>query len=206
MAQAPTRPKAGKSKASTNASLATSAMASPFGYTYGSGTRARQYRAHGYGRGYRNGYYGGRSGYGRSQSNSRAIVGRLRSVHASLARVARDYQGHRVRAMHAVSMAIRQLTHRSMVYRGAGFAAGVNNGLAMGKRRAGLGGVGGAGARGVLPMTQAQSDARMGQSLRTLQGVYMQLSNQAYHTPGHARARGHVQRAIHELNTALAIR
>jgi hypothetical protein len=46
----------------------------------------------------------------------------------------------------------------------------------------------------------------MGQALRTLQGIHMQLSSQGYGTTGHARARGHVQRAIHELNTALAIR
>ncbi len=55
-------------------------------------------------------------------------------------------------------------------------------------------------------MTQAQSDARMSQALRTLQGVHMQLTSMAYHTNGHARARGHVQNAIQELNTALAIR
>ena len=68
----------------------------------------------------------------RSQGNNRAIVSRLRSVHASLARVDHDYQGHRVRAMHAISMAIRQLSHRSMVYSGAGFASGMNNGMGMG--------------------------------------------------------------------------
>ena len=55
-------------------------------------------------------------------------------------------------------------------------------------------------------MTQAQSDARMSQALRTLQGISMQLSNQGSGTMGHARASGHVQQAIHELNTALSIR
>jgi hypothetical protein len=104
--------------------------------------------------------------------------------------------------MHAVSMAVRQLTHRSMVYGGVGFRAGANNGLALGARR---GGLGAAGIR-PQPMTQAQSDARMSQSLRNLQGVNMQLANQGYMTTGHARARGHVQRAIRELDTALAIR
>jgi hypothetical protein len=34
----------------------------------------------------------------------------------------------------------------------------------------------------------------------------MQLGNQGYHTPGHARARGHVQQAVRELSTALSIR
>jgi hypothetical protein len=171
-------------------------------YTYGYGTSARHYRAYGYGRGYRNRSYGSRYGYGRSQGQNRAVVARLRSVHANLARIDHDYQGHRVRAMHAVSMAIRQLTHQSMVYRGVGFApgAGGNNNPALALRRGGVGGP-------RRPhMTQAQSDARMSQALRTLQGINMQLTNHGYHTGGHARARGHVQSAMRELNTALAIR
>jgi hypothetical protein len=175
---------------------------SPYGYTYGHGPSARQYRAYGYGHGYRNRYYGRHYGYGRSQGYNRAIVARLRSVHRNLARIDHDYQGHRVRAMHSIAMAIRQLSHRSMVYRGTGFAQGMNNGLAMGMPRRGVG----AGGRRPQRMPQAQSDARMNQALRTLQGVNMQLTSQGSNTYGHARARGHVQHAIRELNTALAIR
>ena len=55
-------------------------------------------------------------------------------------------------------------------------------------------------------MPQAQSDARMSQALRTLQGIGMQLNNQGSGTMGHARALGHVQQAVHELNVALSIR
>lgn len=172
---------------------------SPNTFTYGYGSGARPYRAYGYGNGYRNRGYRGGYGYGRSQGNNRAVIARLRSVHASLARIDHDYQGHRVRAMHAISMAIRQLSHRSMVYSGVGFSGGMNNGLAMGRRQ------GGAGARRGQPMSQAQSDARMSQDLRILQGINMQLSAQG-NTSGHARASGHVQRAIHELNIALSIR
>jgi hypothetical protein len=199
-------------KASANALASLSSSSSPYRYTYGSGTGARPYRAYGYGRGYRNRYYGAGYGYGRSQGLNRGIVSRLRSVHASLARVDHDYQGHRARAMHSVSMAIRQLSNRSMIYTGAGFAAGMNNraamgqgmgvGQGMGMRRSGLGG----GGRGGQRMTQAQSDARMSQALRSLQGIGMQLSNQGYNTIGHGRAMGHIQQAIHELNTALSIR
>ena len=123
-------------------------------------------------------------GYGRSQGNNRAIVARLRSVQASLARIDHDYQGHRVRAMHAISMAIRQLSHRSMIYSGMGFASGMNNGLGMGcmGRRLDAAGLGGgevrSGRRPGVPCTdvQAQSDARMSQALRTLQGIGMQLA------------------------------
>ncbi len=184
----------------------------PNTYSYGSGARTRALRAYGYGRGYRNSYYGRRYGYGRSQGNNRAIISRLRSVHSSLARIDHDYQGHRSRAMHAISMAIRQLSNRSMSYGNTGFASGMNNVQAMGMRQGGLGGgmrqggLGGGGGRGGQPMTQAQSDSRMSQDLRALQGINMQLNNQGYNTTGHARARGHIQHAIHELNVALSIR
>jgi hypothetical protein len=181
----------------------------PNSYTYGYGTGARPYRAYGYGLGSRNRYYGGRYGYGRSQGYNRAIVARLRAVRASLARIDHDYQGHRVRAMHSISMAIRQLSHRSMVYSGVGFAPGMSGGTAIGMRRGGGLGAGtglGVAGRGRQPMSQAQSDARMGRDLRVLQGINMQLSNQGSYTSGHARARGHVQHAIYELGVALKIR
>lgn len=175
---------------------------SPYGYTYGSGAGARQYRAYGYGRGYRNRYYGAGYGYGRSQGMNRAIVARLRSVYSGLARLDHDYQGHRVRAMHAISLAIRQLSNRSMSYMGAGFAPGLNNRGAMGMRRSVLAGAG----RGGQRLTQAQSDARMGQALRALQGIQMQLTNLGSNTMGQGRARGFVGHAIQELNIALSIR
>jgi hypothetical protein len=73
--------------------------------------------------------------------------------------------------------------------------------------RGGIGGGGGIGGRGGAGrMSQAQSDARMSHSLRTLQGVNMQLSNQGSYTNGHGRARGHVTQAVRELNVALSIR
>jgi hypothetical protein len=173
----------------------------PSTFTYGTGNNAVGYRAYGYGRGYRNSYYGRRYGYGRSQGNNRAIIARLRAVNMGLASVNQGYQGHRVRAMHQVTMAIRQLSHRSMIYRGSGFAPGMNNGLAMGMR-----GVGG-GRRGMgMNMNQGQSDAVMSQALRSLQGIGMQLSSQGINNMGHGRASGHVQMAMRELNTALSIR
>jgi hypothetical protein len=184
----------------------TPTAASPYTYTYTNGTGSRSYRAYGYGRGYRSRSYGSGYGYGRSQRYNRAIVARLRSVHRNLARIDHDYQGHRVRAMHAVAMAIRQLSHRSMVYQGVGFAQGMNNGLAVGMGRGGNGlGRNMAAGRRVQRMPQAQSDARMSQALRTLQGIHMQLS-QVSNTAGHVRAQTHVQHAIGELNIALSIR
>ena len=116
--------------------------------------------------------------------------------------------------MHQVSMAIRQLSHRSMIYSGVGFASGRNNGMGRGMgmgQQGGFGGRGGVGGGiggrgGAGRMSQAQSDARMGHSLRILQGVNMQLGNPGAFSSGHGRARGHVMQAVHELNVALSIR
>jgi hypothetical protein len=185
-----------------------SGSVSPFAYTYGTGPGARRYRPYGYGSGYRNRSYriGYGYGYGRSQGLDRAIVARLRSVHAALARIDHDYAGHRVRAMQAISMAIRQLSHQSMSVLGVGFAPGMNRiagaGLGMGMRRGILAGAG----RGGRRMPQAQSDAIMGHALRSLQGIDMQLANQGSYSMGHARARGYVEHAIQQLNVALSIR
>jgi hypothetical protein len=178
-------------------------------YTYGTGNGAHNYRAYGYGSGYRNRRYGQGYGYGRSQGNNRAIIGRLRSVYSSLARIDHDYRGHRARAMQSISMAIRQLSHRSMGNGGSGFSAGMNNGRAMGMRQgrgAMNGGAMNGGGRRRQPMSQAQSDARMSQDLRILQGINMQLGSQGNFSAGHGQASGHIQHAIHELNVALSIR
>ena len=179
-------------------------------YTYGTGNGAHNYRAYGYGSGYRNRRYGQGYGYGRSQGNNRAIIGRLRSVHSSLARIDHDYRGHRARAMQSISLAIRQLSHRSMGYGSSGFSAGMNNGRAMGMRQGrgamNAGAMNGGGGRRRQPMSQAQSDARMSQDLRILQGINMQLGSQGNFSAGHGQASGHIQHAIHELNVALSIR
>jgi hypothetical protein len=106
--------------------------------------------------------------------------------------------------MQSISMAIRQLSHRSMASSSMGVSRGMNNGMGLG--------VGGRGMRqsvlaggGRQPMSQAQSDTRMSQSLRALQGIGMQLNNQGSYTMGHARALGHVQQAAQHLNVALSI-
>ena len=72
-----------------------------------------------------------------------------------------------------------------MGYGGMGFSSGMNNGRAMGMRQGGGGG--NAGARRRQPMSQAQSDARMSQDLRILQGINMQLGSQGNYTRGTGR-------------------
>jgi hypothetical protein len=135
--------------------------------------------------------------YASNSGNNRAIIQRLRSTHASLSRINREYQGHRVKAMHAIGQAIRQLEHRSGGTGGAGFAAPVH--AFQNRNRAGAG--------GAQAMSQAQSDARMQQARRTLQSVHQHLTNNVT-TVSYARVRssGSVRRAIQELNLAMRVR
>jgi hypothetical protein len=135
------------------------------------------------------------------------VIGRLRSAHANLARINHDYAGHRVRAMHNISMAIRQLSHRSMMYQGVGYSPRVNN-LAM---QTGSGRRVGAGIGG-MRMPQAMSDARMRHSLYLIQGAGQMLAqggganvNTGYNS-GRARAMGYVQMAAQHIHTGLTIR
>lgn len=206
--KAPAKPIKPRSNSQAAGHLARSALprVAPHIYTYGAGVRARSYLARGYGRGYRNRYYRARRGYGVSQSTNRAVVARLRSVYVNLARLDHDYQGHRARAMNAIALAIRQLSHRSMIYQGAGFMPGANPALGPGLAMRPNAGGNAANLPRPQPLTQAQSDARMSQALRTTQGIYLQMTYQGGYTPAKARARGHVQRAIREMNAALAIR
>ena len=184
-------------------------------YSYGTGSKARHYTANGYGHGYRNSSRG--RGYGRSQGNSRALVSRLRSVHSGLAQLDHDYQGHRMNAMRSLSTAIRHLSHnasRSAMNRGSNRGGnGNNNGQARLVNGTGTGANGRAGQGNragrngqANRMTQAQSDGRMTQALRTTQGIHMQMANPSSRSSGTSTARTHVARAMHELQTALAVR
>jgi hypothetical protein len=140
------------------------------------------YRGYSYGRRYNTNRYNG------------AIISRLRSAHATLARSDHDYRGHRVRAMHAIRSAIRQLGHSSrgrFGYASRGFTNrnGVANRARMGKGR----------------LSQAQSDALMRRALGTLQLVHSHMTSQGG-TSRHARAAGYVQRAGQEITVGLSIR
>ncbi len=189
------------------------------GTTNGTSTRpASTYAPYGYRGGYRrnrgNSYgsrYSGRRSYGygnrnyQSQQFNRMLSQQLRSAHRSLARLDRDYQGHRSRAMRNISMAVRQLSGGSNYYRGN--AGMMNNGMANnGMANNGMRNRGGMNRNmGGMRMSQAQSDARMGRALRMLQNVNMELTNRGYSTR-HARSRAYVQRGMQELNTGLMIR
>jgi hypothetical protein len=137
--------------------------------------------------------------YATSSAANRSIIQRLRSAHSTLARVSHDYRGHRVKAMGAITQAIRHLEHRSSASRRMAFAMpalAARNGV-------------GAGAGGVkaAPMSKAQADSRVRRSLSTLQSVDQHLAGLAsLGSVTHTRARGSVQRAMRELNLGLSVR
>lgn len=145
-------------------------------YSHRSGIR--RYRGYGYSR-----------RYATSNQNVRAIVQRLRSTYSSLARLDRGYGGHRVRAMSSISRAVRQLSHRSISRSRSPI------GLANRNR------VNGA----IRPVSQTQSDARMRQAMRNLQGVHGVLTSSAT-MPSQLYARASVQTAMRHLALGLQIR
>lgn len=140
----------------------------------------RRYRGYGYSR-----------RYATSNQNLRSIVQRLRSTHSSLARLDRDYGGHRLRAMSSISRAVRQLSHRSI-----GRSRNQNGRAIAGRNRANV---------AIRPVSQVQSDSRMRQALQTLQGVHGVLTSSAT-MPSHFYASGSIRRAMRELTLALHVR
>jgi hypothetical protein len=171
--------------------------------------RARRYGGYNYRPRY---YASGRRYTGSTTSRAdRMVISRLRSAHANLARLDHDYQGHRVQAMHHISMAIRQLSHRSMMSQGTGFSARMT-----GMQRNGNGNVNGNRNGNGMRLTQAQSDSRMRHSLLMVTGAGQMLSQQANATnasyvtsganTGRYRAYGYIHMAANSLNTALRVR
>jgi hypothetical protein len=190
---------AGAARPGTGTTAATGTTGTPSGHG-----RARRYWGYAVGRRY--GAYN--SALALNHRYNQMVIARLRTAHANLARINHDYAGNRVRAMHNIGMAIRQLSHRSMMYQGVGYAPRVNN-LAMqtgAGRRIGTG-------TGGMRMPQAMSDARMRHSLYLVQGAGQMLAqsgggmnyNNGYNA-GRARALGYVQMAAHHIHMGLMIR
>jgi hypothetical protein len=109
-----------------------------------------------------------------------ASVSLLRTVHVKLQEADRDYQGHRVRALHHVSEALHHL--------GSSAPAGLGSGSSLGN----------------LP--QAQSDEILRDSLQKLRNAEGQLGMQSSGAPHRSRARSALGQAVRELEFALRIR
>jgi len=135
--------------------------------------------------------------YASGSANASLVVRRLRATHATLARVNRDYQGHRVRAMVSIAQAIRQLEHRSGGSRGMALAMPI-----VARRNKGAG-------NGRPAMSQAQADSLVKRSLQSLKSIDRQMTiatNGLMAGSTQGRARGSIRRAIRELDVALSVR
>ena len=150
--------------------------------------------------------YGGGVGVGRhpgvgmAQHRNQAtgpIVASLHSVVAELHQADHDYQGHRVKAITHLDQAIRTIQAGSS---GIGTGVGGNN-THLGGRG---GNVGGFGRTNNGPrMPQAQSDMHLRQAHQQLLAIESRMNGGPNH---HQQARFHVERAVQELNLALAAR
>jgi len=141
-----------------------------------------------------------------NQNNSQAIAP-LQSAATSLTQADHDYQGHRAKALHSVSAAIRHLEPPA-VRRNLAGNAGIGN-VANRKQATLAGKNGGAGGSGKgkanNSMPQAVSDSHLRDALQSLNGVRSMLANSS--NSGHrAQALIAVQNAIQEIDQALAIR
>jgi hypothetical protein len=138
--------------------------------------------------------------YAMANQNIRSIVNRLRQTHATLARVSHTYQGHRVQAMHAISRAVQQLTHRGSTTSGMN-AMGMN---AMGMNRNGANGLGGnalMGANGAngLGANGANGLGANAQGLRNRAGAGVGGGAGRTQTMSQAQSDARMQRALRNL-------
>ena len=153
------------------------------------------YRNPGTNRGY------GKSGMNRvnANQNNTAVLTALNSSLTTLANAEHDYNGHRVRAMHEVSAAIRHMQP-------AGSRA-VNPGITPGASARVLAGFGAGGNVPRPRMPQATSDAHLRDALRSLSTIQTRMNTQGQAgNRNHVQARSSVQRATQELRLALNVR
>ena len=125
------------------------------------------------------------AGRGRAQdrlplAQDQAKISLLRTVHAKLQEADRDYDGHRVHAMHSLAQALHHLG--SSPPSGMGTASSLGN----------------------LP--QARSDGILRDALVKLRNVESQFGGTASNAPHHVQARSELTQAIHHLDIALTIR
>ncbi len=112
---------------------------------------------------------------------SPAVVAALRSAHKLLVTANRDYGGHRAKAAKEVHHALKALGYRT----GAGGVSVSTPNVVTPSVST---------PKGKVHEAQPTSDAQLLQAQQILQGVVGQVNT------------GHIARAIHEINKALAIR
>jgi hypothetical protein len=131
------------------------------------------------------------------QQGQQKIAMELRGTKLILERADHDYKGHRARAVAAIDVALRSMGQH-VGNNGAG--NGMSNGAGAGRRAGGGNRVNG----NAMREPQAKSDAQLRTALHRLSTIHSQLGSMP--NGRHAQTGAAVQRAMHELNTALAIR
>ena len=136
----------------------------------------------------------GRAGKGAAGANAQQmhkLIQELQGAKYMLEQAKHDYDGHRVKAIHQINLAIQA------IHQHHGLTAGKGAGGA-GKKVAGGGGT----STGTASKeSQPQSDAMLRQARQHLFTIHGQM--QAAH---HPKAKGHVQLGVQHLDTALKIR
>jgi hypothetical protein len=128
------------------------------------------------------------SGYGNYVWNDGQIVLALNSSMAILNRTDRDYQGHRGQAIHEIDAAIHQIKSKAGKA-GAAIATPIRGT-----------------AKGAKPtVAQDESEAQLREALQSLVNIESHMANGG-NVKRLAAARALVQKAIQEINSALAIR
>ena len=123
-----------------------------------------------------------------TSSANAALIKTLREAHHLLAHADKDYDGHRAKAAEAVHKALKDLGYH---HKKAQSGTPPANGSVVSPKTTHAG-------YAKMHEPQANSDAQLKLALQLLQGV--QFNGK------HPKAAGHVQHAIREIDTALAIK
>jgi hypothetical protein len=137
------------------------------------------------------------------QQGQQKIAMELRGTKHILQLADHDYQGHRARAVASIDVALRSMGQH-VGNNGTGNING--NGAGAGRIAGGGNRVNGNrnGNRNAMREPQAKSDAQLRIALKRLSVIHSQMGSMSNGQQGQAGVA--VQRAMHELNTALAIR
>ena len=134
------------------------------------------------------------------QQGRQRIAMELRGTRHLLQQGDHDYKGHRARAVAAIDVALRSMGQH-VGNNGGGFNG---NGNGAGRMAGGANRANGVGGNNAMREPQAKSDAQLRLALRRLSTIHSQMGSMTNGQQGQAGLA--VQRAMHELNTALAIR
>jgi len=138
------------------------------------------------------------------QTSNANLLGELKEVGQLLAKANHDYQGHRAEALKQVKMAAHALHPHHRTKANANTGTGTSNSLQPAPTKT-LVGQPGQAKQNAQAEPQTVSDSQLKQAHDKLNGIAGQMGGQSGNVR-HTKALQHIQAAIKELETALAIR